>query len=170
MSTIAKAEKAFQAALAADTLDAWRKAAELLHALRTPAKPAGKGRKARSRHPFPVVVARFADGATIRRTFYSVAGKPLDWERAERIARRAYAYEAWARKHAAAERICAMRQAWRERVRKAGGNDYTLRPNARPIPVFRIERTIPRVNVPPILSMVEETTGERRRAELREVA
>lgn len=169
-SRMQSAERAYREAQDADTPEAWRKAAELLYRLRAPAKPAGKPRKVRCRYPFPVARATFADGVVIRRTFYSANGKPLDWARAERIAARGYAFETWARKHEASERILAMRQAWRQRVRAGGGNDYELRPNARPVPLFRIEPTMARVNVPPLLSLIEETTGERRRPELREVA
>jgi hypothetical protein len=50
-----------------------------------PLRPEGK--KYAGHWPPPVYVAQFADGSTHRHSFYSVAGKPYDFARAEAGAR-----------------------------------------------------------------------------------
>ncbi len=84
---ILEAEQAYAAAV---TFDGWKHAAKLLFAVhKRPKKPLRVGGK--GRYPFPVAAATFADGVVRRMTFWSAAGKPLDWARAQRLCSLSYA-------------------------------------------------------------------------------
>ena len=135
MTTLSKAEAAFQHARTVDTCEAWKAAAMALYAVRAQPKAPRNGK--RCRYPFPVAVATFADGTVIRRTFFSAAGKPMDWARAERICDRGYRYE---------RAIRAMRASLAPR--HLGAPD-----------VF--DAAVRGAVVPALLSLVEEGTGER---------
>lgn len=83
---IAKAEDAYNNA---QSFDDWKQAAKLLFGVRKrPKKP--RRARGKGRYPFPVASAVFADGRTRRMTFWSAAGNPLDWKRAERLCNLSY--------------------------------------------------------------------------------
>ncbi len=88
MTPLDKAVAAFQEAAQADTADAWRDAATLLFKVRR--KPRTIGGKFKGRYPAPVAVVTFADGQTVRMSFWSQRGKPLDWDRAIRVCTSGY--------------------------------------------------------------------------------
>ena len=88
MTPLDKAEAAYQEAAQVDTADAWRDAAVLLFKVRR--KPRTSGGKFKGRHPAPVAVVTFADGQTVRMSFWSERGKPLDWNRAIRVCTSGY--------------------------------------------------------------------------------
>ncbi len=88
MTPIEKAEAAYQEAAQVDTADAWRGAAVLLFKVRR--KPRTNGGKFKGRYPAPVAVVTFADGQTVRMSFWSQRGKPLDWDRAIRVCTSGY--------------------------------------------------------------------------------
>ena len=75
----------FELAKQADRFTAWKDAAVSLAAVMPrPRQPKG------CRYPYPIAVALFADGVTVRMGFYSLKGKPLDWDRALRLVKSAY--------------------------------------------------------------------------------
>ncbi len=89
MTTLTEsAEAAYREAAQADTAEAWRGAATLLFKVRR--KPRANGGKSKGRYPAPVAVVTFADGQTIRMSFWSQRGKPLDWDRAIRVCTSGY--------------------------------------------------------------------------------
>ena len=88
MTTLDKAEAAFQEAAQTDTAQAWRDAAMLLFKVRRKPRTIGSGCK--GRYPAPVAVVQFADGQVIRMSFWSQRGKPLDWDRAIRVCTSGY--------------------------------------------------------------------------------
>ena len=88
MTPLDKAVAAFQEAEQADTAAAWRDAATLLFKVRR--KPRTNGGKFKGRYPAPVAVVTFADGQTVRMSFWSQRGKPLDWDRAIRVCTSGY--------------------------------------------------------------------------------
>ena len=94
MTTLTLAETAFNHAQAVDTFEAWQEAAKLLFKIRKRLKAPPKSTKfgRDCRYPFPIVKATSADGTVIRRTFYSRKGKPIDFDRATRIAKLAYSF------------------------------------------------------------------------------
>lgn len=136
MTTLSKAEAAFQHARTVETPEAWKAAALALYAVRQPKAPKSRGK---CRYPFPVAVATFADGTVIRRTFFSAAGKATDWNRAERIASRGYVYQ----------RTLARVEAFRQ----SDGSLYDF--------AGKFSRMQRACVVPPLVSIVEEITGER---------
>ena len=85
---IEKAEAAYREAAQVDTAQAWRDAATLLFRVRR--KPRASGGKFKGRHPAPVAVVTFSDGQTVRMSFWSQRGKPLDWDRAIRVCTSGY--------------------------------------------------------------------------------
>ena len=88
MTPIEKAEAAYNHATQAPTEEAWEQAAVLLFKVRR--KPRASGGKFKGRYPAPVAAVTFADGQTIRMSFWSQRGKPLDWDRAIRVCTSGY--------------------------------------------------------------------------------
>ncbi len=88
MTPLDKAEAAYQEAARVDTAQAWQGAAKLLFKVRR--KPRTSGGKFKGRYPAPVAVVTFANGQTVRMSFWSQRGKPLDWDRAIRVCTSGY--------------------------------------------------------------------------------
>lgn len=91
--------------------------------------------KREGRYPYPVAEARFADGETVRWTFYAAKDRPIDWDAVTRQVQQSYRFN---------------------RVQfPCHYPDYVR--NAR-----RFEALLARVKVPPIVSLREIHSGEVR--------
>lgn len=148
------AEAAYAAAERMLTTDAWKRAARALYKVRRKARIAPRG-KGRGRYPPAVAEATFADGKIISMTFWSQAGKPLDWARAIRVCTSAYRLE-----HGLPYRRFPLEGNFFTEKTEAERRALEATYDAMQETDRRIHERLPLANVPAIVRMRDKTTEE----------